>query len=81
MAEATATTEAEKKEAELRGQEITETLDRFDALSSEKKDALRAQFLETLPVAGMKKSFEKNGERHTMHRASFVKFFDVQMRK
>lgn len=81
VTEERAATEAEKLQAEVTAKKITDELDRFDALSSDRKDELRAQFLESLPVPGMKKSFEKNGERHTMHRAAFVKFLEKQSKQ
>ena len=78
VAEVSATTKAEKIQAIALVQKITDALARFDALPTDRKEELRVQFLESLPVPGMKKSFEKNGEHHTMHRAAFVNFFDKQ---
>ena len=78
VAEVSVATETEKLHAEYLVQKITDALAHFDALPTDRKDGIRALFLASLPVLGMKKSFEKNGERHTIHRAAFVKFLEKQ---
>jgi Initiator Replication protein len=62
---------AQEKEARAR---INEILTRFDALSEEQKNKLRADYLSTLTASIVRKPFEKDGEKSAMHRVGFANF-------
>ena len=79
VTEARAVTDAAQKQSDELLQKITITLAKFETLPDAKKDELRADFVGSLPITAMKKSFEKNGEQHPVHRAAFVSFIESQL--
>jgi hypothetical protein len=59
---------------------IEETLAKFDALDTNRKAELVAAYAGSLPDF-TRKSFDKHGEKHPMHRFAFSKFIEQQLYK
>ena len=52
---------------------------RFDALSDERKVALRAAYIATKEAIPLRKAFEQDQERSVIHRVMFARFVDEKM--
>jgi Initiator Replication protein len=49
-------------------------LDKFDAMPEDIKRRIREEYLKSVELPALRRAFEKEGERHPMHRSVFVQF-------